>query len=104
MRTSSAISSASTMTLRVSPKPPSAFFAAALTTPIGALIAYPFISRVSDDVLGLALGFVAGVMVYISAAHLLPEAQEGEKKHSFVSFFYGRVPGAAVHWINRIKL
>lgn len=66
-----------------------AFFAAALTTPIGALIAYPFISRVSDDVLGLALGFVAGVMVYISAAHLLPEAQEGETKHSFISFFMG---------------
>ncbi len=34
--------------------------------------------------------FALGAMlVYVSAAHLLPEAQEGEKKHSFVSFFVG---------------
>lgn len=66
-----------------------AFFAAALTTPIGALIAYPVVSRISDAMLGLALGFVAGVLVYISAAHLLPEAGEHEKQHSFVSFFAG---------------
>lgn len=36
------------------------------------------------------LMFALGAMlVYISAAHLLPEAQEGEKKHSFISFFMG---------------
>lgn len=34
--------------------------------------------------------FALGAMlVYVSATHLLPEAQEGEKKHSFVSFFMG---------------
>ena len=44
-----------------------AFFAAALTTPIGALIAYPAISRVNDSLLGLALGFTSGVLIYISA-------------------------------------
>ncbi len=66
-----------------------AFFAAALTTPIGALIACPAISRVSDPLLGLALGFVSGVLIYISAAHLLPEAGAHDKEHSVFSFFAG---------------
>ena len=66
-----------------------AFFVAALTTPVGALVAYPAIARVSDGVLGLALGFVSGVLIYISAAHLLPEASEGEKGHSALFFLSG---------------
>ena len=65
------------------------FFAAALTTPIGALIAYPAISRVNDSLLGLALGFTSGVLIYVSASHLLPEAGAHEKRHSVVSFFAG---------------
>ena len=68
-----------------------AFFAAGLTTPIGALVAYPIISRISTSRLGLALGFVSGVLIYISAAHLLPEAGEHEKHHSSLSFALGVV-------------
>lgn len=67
----------------------SAFFAAGLTTPLGALVAYPLISKISGSHLGLALGFVSGVLIYISAAHLLPEAGEHEKEHSAVSFVSG---------------
>ena len=67
----------------------SAFFAAGLTTPLGALVAYPLISKISSSHLGLALGFVSGVLIYISAAHLLPEAGEHEKEHSAVSFVSG---------------
>ncbi|NLB42583.1 MAG: ZIP family metal transporter, partial [Clostridiales bacterium] len=59
-----------------------AFIVAALTTPIGAFIAYPIIRNLTNDILGLALGFVAGVLIYVSASHLLPEASEHEKKHS----------------------
>ena len=66
-----------------------AFFVAALTTPIGAFIAYPFVNKLNDSVLGLALGFVAGVLIYVSASHLLPEAREHEKKHSFLAFLTG---------------
>ena len=68
-----------------------AFFAAGLTTPIGALVAYPIISRISTSRLGLALGFVSGVLIYISAAHLLPEAGEHEMHHSSLSFALGVV-------------
>lgn len=77
-----------------------AFFVAGLTTPIGALVAFPAISYVSDSQLGLALGFVAGVLIYISAAHLLPEAGEHEKQHSFLSFFAG-VAVALLIWVTQ---
>ncbi|RLG19221.1 zinc/iron permease [Candidatus Micrarchaeota archaeon] len=66
-----------------------AFFVAALTTPIGAFIAYPFVSSLTSSILGLALGFVSGVLIYVSAAHLLPEAREHEKEHSLLAFLGG---------------
>jgi len=66
-----------------------AFLTAALTTPIGAFIAYPFIHGVSDSLLGLALGAVGGVLIYLSASHLLPEAGLHEKKHSYAAFLLG---------------
>ncbi len=66
-----------------------AFLVAALTTPVGAFVAYPFVSKFNNSVLGLALGFVAGVLIYVSASHLLPETREYEKKHSYLSFLLG---------------
>lgn len=66
-----------------------AFLVAALTTPVGAFLAYPFISRMSEPTLGLALGFVSGVLIYLSAAHLLPEGQERGRKHSYLAFMLG---------------
>ena len=68
-----------------------AFLVAALTTPAGALIAYPFVKNLSAPVLGLALGFVVGVLIYVSASHLLPEAREHEGKHSYWAFLSGTV-------------
>ncbi|APE94879.1 zinc/iron permease [Halodesulfurarchaeum formicicum] len=67
----------------------SAFFVAALTTPIGAFVAYPLVSRLGGQDLGLLLGFVAGVLLYVSAAHLLPEAREHESEHSMLAFGAG---------------
>lgn len=61
--------------------------AASLTTPIGAFIAYPFVSNLDSSILGLLIGFVVGVLIYISASHLLPEAREEE--HSIISFLGG---------------
>jgi zinc and cadmium transporter len=66
-----------------------AFLVASLTTPIGAFIAYPFVNKLNSSVLGLALGFVSGVLIYISASHLLPEARGYEKKHSIWAFLGG---------------
>ncbi|MBD3247465.1 zinc/iron permease [Candidatus Pacearchaeota archaeon] len=69
-----------------------AFLIASLTTPIGAFVAYPFIRKLSGSNLGLALGFVTGVLIYLSASHLLPEAQRQtrkNKKHSVIAFLIG---------------
>ncbi|HBE88533.1 MAG TPA: zinc/iron permease [Elusimicrobia bacterium] len=66
-----------------------AFFVAALTTPLGAFVAYPFVSSLGPAVLGLLLGFVVGVLIYVSASHLLPEAREHEKGHSTLAFLSG---------------
>lgn len=66
-----------------------AFLVAALTTPIGAFLAFPFVRNLSSSILGLALGFVVGVMIYISASHLLPEARVHEREHSYVALIAG---------------
>jgi len=67
----------------------SAFLIAGLTTPIGAFIAYPFINKLSESNMGLMLGFVSGVLLYVSASHLLPEARQEEKEHSTIAFLSG---------------
>jgi len=69
-----------------------AFLVAGLTTPVGALVAYPLISMLDASMLGLALGAVSGVMIYLSASHLLPAVQSdqtGTKQHSYVAFTIG---------------
>lgn len=66
-----------------------AFLVAALTTPIGAFLVFPFVNNLSSSILGLALGFVAGVLIYVSASHLLPEAGTHEKKHSYIALIAG---------------
>ena len=66
-----------------------AFLIASLTTPIGAFVAYPLVTGLGQSHLGLMLGFVSGVLIYVSAAHLLPEAQSYEKKHSMLALIAG---------------
>ena len=73
-----------------------AFLVAAMTTPIGAFISYPIINTWSTELTGLALGFVVGVLIYTSAAHLLPEIEESGHKHSatlLLGVFLGLVSG-----------
>ena len=77
-----------------------AFLVAGLTTPVGAFVAYPLVKRLSDSTLGLALGFVVGVLIYISAAHLLPEAKAHEKKHSMVALCLGIVLSLAMSFLH----
>jgi zinc and cadmium transporter len=66
-----------------------AFLVASLTTPVGAFIAYPFVSNLNDSMLGLTLGFVVGVLIYVSGSHLLPEVRKNEKHHSYLAFLAG---------------
>ncbi|MBN2080114.1 MAG: ZIP family metal transporter [Spirochaetes bacterium] len=66
-----------------------ALLIASFATPLGAFIAYPFMGRLTPGGLGLMLGFMAGVLIYISASHLLPEAIGEKKSHSILAFLSG---------------
>ncbi|MFA5637663.1 MAG: ZIP family metal transporter [Anaerovoracaceae bacterium] len=76
------------------------FLVAGLTTPLGAFIVYPLIHKLAQSYLGLALGFVAGVLIYISASHLLPEAREHEKHHSHAAFLLGVLLAIALAFVE----
>lgn len=66
-----------------------AFFAAALTTPLGMLVSYPLIRRIDTELLGALLAFSAGTLVYVGATHLLPKAEQEHRKYSFVALAGG---------------
>jgi len=66
-----------------------AFLAAAVTTPMGMLVSYPYISRINKPFLGALLSFSAGALVYVGATHLLPQAETEHKKFSLVALAAG---------------
>jgi zinc transporter ZupT len=62
-----------------------AFFAAALTTPGGMLLSFPFISHLDEPVLGALLALSSGALLYVGATHLLPQAERDADRYSFVA-------------------
>lgn len=66
-----------------------AFLAAALTTPIGMIVSYPFISKIDESLLGALLAFSAGALIYVGATHLLPQAEKEHKKYSLLALGTG---------------
>jgi zinc transporter ZupT len=59
--------------------------AAALSTPLGMLASYPLISRIDQPVLGALLSLSAGTLIYVSATHLLPQAEQEPRRYSLVA-------------------
>lgn len=59
-----------------------AFFAASISTPLGMLISYPFISQIDQSLLGAFLSLSAGTLVYVGATHLLPQAEKEQHKYT----------------------
>lgn len=66
-----------------------AFLAAAVTTPLGALVSYPFISRIGQPLLGSLLALSAGALIYVGATHLLPRAEREPRRFSLVALAAG---------------
>ena len=66
-----------------------AFSAAALTTPLGMVVSYPFISRIDKSILGALLAFSAGALIYVGATHLLPQAETEHKRYSLFALGAG---------------
>jgi zinc transporter ZupT len=66
-----------------------AIMAAAITTPIGALVSYPFISNIKQSALGALLALSAGALVYVGASHLLPAVEKEHKRYTLISLSTG---------------
>jgi len=66
-----------------------AFLAAAATTPLGMLVSYPFIRDIDSELLGLLLALSAGALVYVGATHLLPRAEQEQKRYSLAALAGG---------------
>ncbi len=66
-----------------------AFLAAAISTPVGALVSYPFIGKIASSGLGILLAISAGALVYVGASHLLPEVEKENKRYSVISLAVG---------------
>ncbi|WP_376694847.1 ZIP family metal transporter [Wenzhouxiangella sp. EGI_FJ10305] len=66
-----------------------AFLAASLSTPLGMLVSYPFISRIDETLLGTLLSLSAGALVYVGATHLLPQAEHESRRFSLLALAAG---------------
>jgi zinc and cadmium transporter len=66
-----------------------AFLAAALSTPLGTLVSYPFINNIKQSALGILLAISAGALVYVGASHLLPAVEKENKRYSVLALAAG---------------
>lgn len=68
-----------------------AFASAAVTTPLGVLVSYPFIESLHGEALGALLSASAGGLMYVGATHLLPRAEEEARRYGLVALAGGVV-------------
>ncbi|HNT25017.1 MAG TPA: ZIP family metal transporter [Anaerolineales bacterium] len=66
-----------------------AFVAAAISTPLGTLVSFPFIQKINQTTLGDLLAVSAGALVYVSATHLLPAVEKENRKYTLLSLGAG---------------
>lgn len=59
--------------------------AASLSTPLGMLVSWPWISGVDEPVLGALLSLSAGALIYVGATHLLPQAEQASARYSLLA-------------------
>jgi len=62
-----------------------AFLAAAVSTPLGALVSYPFIYKLKGAPLGMLLAVSAGALIYVGATHLLPAVKKEKKRYTLLA-------------------
>jgi zinc and cadmium transporter len=66
-----------------------AFLAASISTPLGMLVSWPYISRIDKPLLGTLLALSAGALVYVGATHLLPQAEKEHRRYSLCALGAG---------------
>jgi ZIP family zinc transporter/zinc and cadmium transporter len=73
-----------------------AIIAAAISTPLGTLVSYPFIKDIDQSALGTLLALSAGALVYVGATHLLPAVEKENKRYTLVSLAIGVLVAAII--------
>ena len=66
-----------------------AVMAASLSTPLGMLVSWPFVSGIDQALLGIMLSLSAGALVYVGATHLLPQAEKEHGRFSLLALGAG---------------
>lgn len=66
-----------------------AFLAAAVSTPLGTLVSYPFINSIKPSTLGVLLSISAGALIYVGASHLLPAVEREHRRYSILALAAG---------------
>jgi ZIP family zinc transporter/zinc and cadmium transporter len=66
-----------------------AFLSASLTTPLGMLVSYPYVSQIGQPLLGSLLALSSGALVYVGATHLLPQAEREHRNYSLCALGAG---------------
>jgi zinc and cadmium transporter len=72
----------------------------ALTTPVGALLAYLFFRALSPDNVAIALGVSAGTFLAIATADILPQVHRIEERNPMTLVLL--LGGLSVSWLGRI--
>lgn len=78
-----------------------AFLAAAISTPLGALVSFPFIEKIGTSSLGLLLALSAGALVYVGAAHLLPAVEHENRRFTLISLATGILVAVGIVLLKR---
>ncbi|MDH3443236.1 MAG: ZIP family metal transporter [Deltaproteobacteria bacterium] len=71
-----------------------------LTTPLGALIAYLFLSTVAAESVAVAIGISAGTFLAIATADILPQVHRIEARNPITLIFL--LGGLAVSWMGKL--
>jgi zinc transporter ZupT len=77
-----------------------AFLAAAISTPLGTLVSYPFINNIKQSTLGILLAISAGALVYVGASHLLPAVERENQRYCILALAAG-VLAAGIIMLSR---
>jgi zinc transporter ZupT len=77
-----------------------AIIAAAISTPLGTLISYPFISKIEEQTLGALLAVSAGALVYVGASHLIPAVEKENQRYTLVSLCTGVIVAVLIVFLK----
>jgi len=72
----------------------------ALTTPVGALLAYLFFRTLSETDVAVAIGISAGTFLAIATADILPQVHRIEQRNPMTLIFL--VAGLTVSWLGKL--